>query len=64
MYTDRMRVEIKKICEKNYGKSLQDESGFPLGRLFTFSALLELVERIEELEEEIKCYMANNSSEI
>lgn len=54
MYTDRMRNEIKKICEKNYGKSLQDETGFPLGRIFTFSGVLELIERIEELEKELK----------
>lgn len=54
MYTKEMRDKIKKICEKNYGKSLQDENGFSLGRTFTFAGVLELIEKIEELENEEK----------
>lgn len=50
MYTSTMKTRIKEICEKNYGFSLLHENGQSLGKTFTFASVLELIQKIEELE--------------
>ena len=52
MYTPHMHEEMKRIADKYYGFQLLHEDGIPLGRIFTFSGVLELIKRIEELEKE------------
>lgn len=54
MYTHGMHTEIKEICKRNYGFSLLHENGWPMGRTFTFAAVFELIEKIEELEQEVE----------
>lgn len=53
MYTSAMHTTIKEICKKNYGFSLLHENGWVLGRTFTFASVLELIEKIEDLEQHI-----------
>lgn len=53
MYTSAMNTTIKEICKKNYGFSLFHENEWFLGRTFTFAAVLELIEKIEDLEQHI-----------
>jgi len=56
MHTKKMHNEIKHIANENYGEEIFNADGFSMGRVFTFAAVHELTERIEELESDVEYY--------
>jgi hypothetical protein len=56
MYTKKMHDEIKYIANEHFGDEIFDANGMSMGRIFTFAAVHELTERIEELESDVEYY--------
>lgn len=54
MYTDNLHDKLRQITDKNHGFTIEERIGYFDPRIFTFSAVSELLDEIERLKEELK----------
>jgi len=53
MYTDNLHKKLREITNKNYGLEIQERIGYFDPRYFNFSAVSDLLDEIERLNEEL-----------
>ncbi len=53
MYTENLHKKLREITNKNYGLEIQERIGYFDPRYFNFSAVSEILDEIERLNEEL-----------